>query len=211
MLELPCANGSMEPTTFDPNLREKGLLSDLTFSKGQEKARAKTSLRLKYEAESRVGLQKLGGLEGLRHQLGLSQRQICQLLLVDPSAWTRWCKEESKTPPHVVRALEWYLALERKEPAFAEWREHFLKRESSLKALEDWRRQVERRVEQGQNNQETRTDDFQRLNDQIADLKTMNHELKAALEVKAASGIGWKLISLINVGFLIWLLVRSLW
>lgn len=201
----------MEPTSSSIDLQRSGLLSDLSFSKPPQKHRAKTSLRLKYEAESRVGLQKLGGLEGFRTQMGLSQRQICQLLLVDPSAWTRWSRDESKVPPHVVRALEWYMALERKEPAFAEWREHFLKRESSLKALEDWRRQVERRVDRNQSEKHSNHGDIQALTDQIGELKAMNHELRTTLDVKATSGLGWKLISLLNVGFLVWFLVRSLW
>lgn len=79
--------------------------------------RAKTSLRLKYEAESEVIRKKLGDLESIRGQLGLSQRKIAQLLLVDPSAWTRWTKSGEKAPPHVYRMLQWYLALQDKYPA----------------------------------------------------------------------------------------------
>ncbi|MEK7356290.1 MAG: hypothetical protein AAB250_07560 [Bdellovibrionota bacterium] len=79
--------------------------------------RAKTSLRLRYEAESEVIRKKLGDLETIRGQLGLSQRKIAQLLLVDPSAWTRWTKAGEKAPPHVYRMLQWYLALQEKYPA----------------------------------------------------------------------------------------------
>jgi hypothetical protein len=79
--------------------------------------RAKTSLRLRYEAESEVIRKKLGDLETIRGQLGLSQRKIAQLLLVDPSAWTRWTKAGEKAPPHVYRMLQWYLALQDKYPA----------------------------------------------------------------------------------------------
>lgn len=39
---------------------------------------------------------------------------MCQLLLVDPSAWTRWMKDESRVPPHIYRSLEWFLALNQK-------------------------------------------------------------------------------------------------
>lgn len=79
--------------------------------------RAKTSLRLRYEAESEVIRKKIGDLEAIRGQLGLSQRKIAQLLLVDPSAWTRWTKQGEKAPPHVYRMLQWYLALQDKYPA----------------------------------------------------------------------------------------------
>lgn len=111
-------------------------------------------------------------------------------------------------PPHVVRALEWYLALEKKEPAWAEWREQFLKRESSLKSLEEWRRQVERRVEKsGQASLPTQAMDD--LKAEIAHLKDMNHQLKVSLDERAATGLGWKLISLLNVGLLLWWLFKA--
>lgn len=80
--------------------------------------RAKTSLRLKYEAESQVLLKKFGGLSGIQTKLNLSQRKICQLLMVDPSSWSRWMLDEAKTPPHILRALEWYLVTQDKYPGF---------------------------------------------------------------------------------------------
>ncbi len=80
--------------------------------------RQKTSLRMKYEAESTVIKKNIGSIEDVRIKLGLSQRKMCQLLMVDPSAWSRWQKEDSKVPPHIYRALQWYLALIDKSP---EW------------------------------------------------------------------------------------------
>ncbi len=79
--------------------------------------RAKSSLRIKYEAEIHVIERKLGDLESIREKLGLTQRKMAQLLLVDPSAWTRWTKCEAAAPPHIYRMLQWYLALEDKYPA----------------------------------------------------------------------------------------------
>jgi transcriptional regulator with XRE-family HTH domain len=81
------------------------------------KPRSKTSLRIRYEAEAEVIKRKLGDLEGMRIKLGLSQRKICQLLLVDPSAWSRWVRSDENAPPHIYRMLQWYLALEEKYPA----------------------------------------------------------------------------------------------
>lgn len=80
------------------------------------KFRARSSLRQRYEAEAKVIERRLGGLEGVRNALGLSQRKMAQLLLVDPSAWTRWTQGEN-VPPHIWRALAWYLALQDKYPA----------------------------------------------------------------------------------------------
>jgi hypothetical protein len=80
--------------------------------------RRKTSLRMKYEAEVQVIKKTHGNLETIRRQLGLSKRKMAQLLLVDPSAWTRWSKTENEAPPHVYRALQWYLLLQEKHPEY---------------------------------------------------------------------------------------------
>lgn len=80
--------------------------------------RSKTSLRLKYEAEVEVIQKKIGNIEQIRHDLGLSRRKMCQLLMVDPSSWTRWTQNPESIPPHIYRGLQWYLALIEKHP---EW------------------------------------------------------------------------------------------
>jgi transcriptional regulator with XRE-family HTH domain len=85
-------------------------------SRQGQAVRAKTSLRIRYEAEVQVIKRKLGNLEDIRKTLGLSQRKISQLLFVDPSAWTRWTKGGDEAPPHIYRMLQWYLALEDKYP-----------------------------------------------------------------------------------------------
>ncbi|MFP5520194.1 MAG: hypothetical protein ACLGGX_09840 [Bdellovibrionia bacterium] len=84
---------------------------------GVIEVRSKTSLRMHYEAQAEVIRGQIGGLEGARMKLGLSQRKISQLLLVDPSSWTRWVKGgEKDVPPHIWRALQWYLALKEQIP-----------------------------------------------------------------------------------------------
>jgi hypothetical protein len=74
-----------------------------------DRTRAKTSQRMKYEAEIAVLKREMGGLEDLRIKLGLSRRKICQILMVDPSAWTRWTAPDGDAPPHIYQALRWYL------------------------------------------------------------------------------------------------------
>ena len=61
--------------------------------------------------------QEIGDLDEIREKLGMSQRRACQLLLVDPSAWTRWNKTEA--PPHVYQALRWLLELKKVNPEAA--------------------------------------------------------------------------------------------
>lgn len=102
------SEASMEINFGDKHLDHLDILEPI--------GRSKTSLRLKYEAETRVFLTKFGGLESIRKSLGFSQRKMSQILMVDPSAWSRWIKDETKVPPHIVRSLEWLLQLEEKNP-----------------------------------------------------------------------------------------------
>lgn len=73
--------------------------------------KAKSPLSIRYAAEIKIFKAQHGGLEDIRKKLGFSRRRMCQLLMVDPSAWTRWTKDENRVPPHVYRALEWFIAL----------------------------------------------------------------------------------------------------
>ncbi|MGE3683187.1 MAG: hypothetical protein AB7G93_15800 [Bdellovibrionales bacterium] len=98
--------------------------SRVEMNSRDKEERPRSSLRLLYEAEIRLFKAQHGGIEQVRHKLGFSRRKICQLLMVDPSAWTRWCRDENRVPPHIYRALEWYLALNHKlmtQPDLATW------------------------------------------------------------------------------------------
>jgi len=80
------------------------------------KSRVFSAQRMKYSAEVQIIKGKYGDLESMRKTLGLSQRKMSQLLLVDPSAWTRWIREDGSAPPHIYRALSWFLLLNEKVP-----------------------------------------------------------------------------------------------
>jgi len=71
-------------------------------------AKTKSDLREVYETRVQAIQNEIGDLETIRTRLGLSARKICQLLLVDPSAWTRWKRGENP-PPHVWQSLYWYI------------------------------------------------------------------------------------------------------
>ncbi|MBX9766440.1 MAG: hypothetical protein K2X47_04135 [Bdellovibrionales bacterium] len=81
--------------------------------------RSKSSYRVTFESEKEVIRKDIGDLEQIRTRLGLSRRKICQILMVDPSAWTRWTRSQDGAPPHVYRMLEWYLLLKEKHPTLA--------------------------------------------------------------------------------------------
>lgn len=89
---------------------------DFNLANDAENQKAKTSLRMTYEAQTEVIKRQLGDLEQIREKLGLSQRKMAQLLLVDPSSWSRWTKKGDEAPPQVWRALQWYMALQGKIP-----------------------------------------------------------------------------------------------
>lgn len=99
---------------IETNSPEETRLNPQTSS---DALKAKTADRLHYEAQVQVIRRQIGGLEEIRGKLGLSQRKICQLLMVDPSAWTRWTKSGvDQAPPHIYRALQWYMSLQEKIP-----------------------------------------------------------------------------------------------
>ncbi len=110
--------GNLEP------LLEVDLNSDLKMplgvefeeGSGEPSVRSKTSLRMNYEAQVQVVKNQLGDLEEIRLNLGLSQRKMAQLLMIDPSSWTRWVKKGDEAPPHIWRALQWYSIIQEKIP-----------------------------------------------------------------------------------------------
>ncbi len=75
-----------------------------------ESRRQRSSRRLRYEAQAKVFSQEKGSLDGIRKELGLRPSQICEILKVHPSAWTRWVRQ-NQAPPHVFQMLEWYMEL----------------------------------------------------------------------------------------------------
>ena len=187
--------------------------TDLSFenSASNSGVRSKTSLRLRYESEARVILRQLGGMEGVRKTLGLSQRKISQLLLVDPSAWSRWVKDESKTPPHVIRALQWYLQLEQKDPSWVQWREFILKREADP-GLDRWRKSIEAKVSQIPSSTTSKDALISEahVKERFDQLHQENIRLSDELDKRLMMGIGWKLILLANTAVLIFWMARAL-
>jgi transcriptional regulator with XRE-family HTH domain len=90
--------------------------------------RSKSPHKILYAAEIKIFRAQHGGLEDIRQKLGYSRRKMCRLLMVDPSAWTRWTKDEDRVPPHVYRALEWFLALNERIYTQPELGEMFMQR-----------------------------------------------------------------------------------
>jgi hypothetical protein len=66
----------------------------------------------RYDQEVLLIKAKHGDLESIRAKLNLSKRKVCELLLVDPSSWSRWTTQVGEdAPPYIYRSLQWYLSL----------------------------------------------------------------------------------------------------
>jgi hypothetical protein len=114
-LEISNENPPTKESIFGrPVGRDSG--PSINDEKPQGNSRSRSSLGFEYEAQVQIIKQKHGDLEAIRHRLGLSRRKISQILMVDPSAWTRWTKKGEDAPAHVYRSLEWYLLLQNKYP-----------------------------------------------------------------------------------------------
>ncbi len=104
-----------------PILNEKNFENDPIVAQHvdftENKAKIKSKDRLYFEAQVEVNKKQIGNEETVRKKLNLSQRKMSQLLLVDPSAWSRWVAEEQESaPPHIYRALQWYMSLQEQIP-----------------------------------------------------------------------------------------------
>lgn len=79
-------------------------------------SKVRTGLSMKYEAQVSVIRGQIGEISEIKQKLDINSRGLAQLLLVDPSAVTRWTRDGASAPPMVYRALQWYLALQEKVP-----------------------------------------------------------------------------------------------
>lgn len=138
--DLKAVNQSPKDSTKDLNV-------DLNpeYDSKEGGFRSKSSLRMVYEAQSQVIQRQIGDLEMVREKLGLNARKICQLLLVDPSAWNRWTRPGSSAPPHIWRALQWYMIVQEKLPGLTP--QFFIERvvtrvESKAKSVDDSKSQL---------------------------------------------------------------------
>ncbi|MES3037484.1 MAG: hypothetical protein V4736_06205 [Bdellovibrionota bacterium] len=143
-------SGDMSFETFQKDQMLEGDLKTHGLS-SKVRLRARSALRFYYEAQVQVIRKQIGSLENVASELGLSQRKLAQLLLVDPSAVTRWSRPGEEPPPHIWRALQWYMALREKVPGLTP--QYFLASNSSIRppdADTQWRRDLRQQMESAQ-------------------------------------------------------------
>ncbi|MNT06466.1 hypothetical protein D3C72_1411330 [compost metagenome] len=166
--------------------------------------RSKTSIRMHYEAQVSVIQHQLGNLDEIRGKLGLSQRKMAQLLMVDPSSWTRWTKHGDEAPPHIWRALQWYLALRDKIPGLTP--QYFISTNPQVlheKALKELDLERQERIETMEN-LSLKLEDFtlekQSLNSEIQTLKKdLNFHKRMSIVILLLS-ISWAAVLFIWKG-----------
>ncbi len=119
----------------------------------------KSEKRAKNDAIVAAICEKHGGLERMRARLGFSQKQMSELLLVDPSAWTRWVRDGESAPAHIYQALAWYFEsrgiefrnIESPAPSQIKWKANdatFVEAEAETVTVETWEREKKALVEQ---------------------------------------------------------------
>lgn len=131
--------------------------------------------------------EKLGDLEGIRKNLGMSRRQICQILLVNPSAWTRWTKSSQGAPPHFYRALEWLIYIHSKKVTHQQ-NSPFLNSSLSSVPLEN--------LDHPHSTSELEDTSLQDTSSQDASLQDMTEDISQPVHSKAESHLTYSLKSL---------------
>lgn len=193
------------PSEFAPKTLGESSVDEV---EGQGQEKLKTSLRLRYEAEVEVIRKKLGGLEKVRLELGLTRRKMCQLLMVDPSAWTRWTRDETKVPPHVYRALQWYLALIEKQP---EWHPQnaylgaFKPESSVVPQVKEIEQRLSDRIERLKRSEQ---EDQEHLEDRLTRIKFEVTNAIQQMQNRTEVQVGWKILLILNTILVFYLIFR---
>jgi transcriptional regulator with XRE-family HTH domain len=154
----------------------------------QLESSSRSTQRQRFEAEISEIKKRFGGLDDMRKVLGLSRRQICQALMVDPSAWTRWTSNDEAAPAHVYKTLALIMEQNLRDPKTQ------TPATTSTKA-------------QGQVSEvENSIDDLRsELRSEIhAHFETLNKSLNETSELN----FGWKLLLVLNVVLVLYVIFR---
>lgn len=146
---------------------------------------------MSYEQEIQMVRAQYGDLETIRKSLGFSRRKICEYLLVDPSAWTRWVNSGTdQAPPHVYRTLGLLLEKVKAQPDYL-YKVGAVDPVSKIK----WQEELTGlSLELKQNVQENLTSHIESLKKQVSHKEELT--------------LGWKLLLLINIVLVLYVLFR---
>jgi hypothetical protein len=189
-------------------------LQNTTVLDGLNNAAIQSPQRMTYQAQVDVIQRQIGGIEDVRNKLGLSARRICQLLLVDPSAWSRWTRSPSGPPAHVWRALQWYMILNEKIPGLTP--DYFVGR-NPIDESHRIRREMDQKVQALEKGQVAwsleQRQVIQNLQFEIASSRKLESELRDQIrefqtKIRKLVRVGWLAVGLAGgVGILLFLML----
>lgn len=142
--------------------------------------------KIKYEAEVQSIKQKYGDVESIRLRLGLSRRRICEELMVDPSAWTRWTQKDGSVPPHVYKTLALLL------PKFEASAKLSFIEKSEINILKNEELNSKPEVDLSH----------------IESLRSTIGKLEAQLQSREILSVGWKILLIMNFFLILYVLIR---
>lgn len=160
----------------------------------------------KYDEQIQVLKNKNGSLESIRKRLGFNQKQMGELLLVDPSAWSRWTKDgeaNEKAPPYVYKALDWYLNSQLKSNL--QLKKSNTPHENEVRPISNH----ESKAAVNYENKNTYSDYDQLLSDLEEKYSKERAELQDRLKTTEHLQAGWKIFLIINSLLLIYFLFNS--
>ena len=138
-----------------------------------------SEIQERYRLEAEFLAEKLGSLGQIRRDLGLSQRKISELFLVDPASWNRW-EKKGRAPGYIYKSVQWFLALRERHPEIA-----------SLAWL---------KTQAGEKRSHFFEQELARLKEEVRELKSVTKEAAPAPSHLGRSRRGWVLLFALGVG-----------
>lgn len=173
-------------------------MSDSHYSLPSERLRAirddilrRTDQSEYFNVKHQVDLlkQKIGGLEIARERLGYSRRKICQELLVDPSAWTRWTKNNTDSAPaHVYKMLSFLIDAADRTSNYSDVKQ----KAHDLTFIEPKLHDLDLNFSHTE------------FLSQLAALREESQKLKVQISNREVLSFGWKLMVIINIVLLLY-------
>ena len=160
-----------------------------------ESGEPKSAQRLRYDAEVETIKKRFGSLDQMRTTLGLSRRRMCEYLLVDPSAWTRWTASGNgeSAPHHVYKTM--CLLMEK----FAIDKDLFkVNGAPDAQVVSHLKSDIEMRVHDILTNYSSDVEDR---------VQTHFEKFKSTVQGGAELSLGWKILIILNLGAIMYFIL----
>jgi hypothetical protein len=179
-----------------------------------EKNSISTVQRIRYEAEVDYIIKKFGTLDQMREKLGVTRRKMCEILLVDPSAWTRWTTSQNGTdsaPAHVYKTMS--LILQNAGNRLDKNIENFTEKLAAQNDFRSVKNEINNYIQKSKGTIHSDIEDKVRqiLESYAVDLESRvnshNEKMDSFIRSKTELSLGWKILILMNLAALIFFFV----